>query len=82
MPSESLHLVAMSELHLQISDTTGVFDAQAQHAHGLPLDCVVSWPGRLIHPLLNVATDLYELIEGERFAEHHAVTDHGRIVFL
>lgn len=32
--------------------------------------------GCLIHPFLNVAADLHELIESERFAEHHAVANH------
>ena len=82
MSPKSLHLGAMSELHRQVSDTTGVFNGQARHAHGLPVGCVVSWLACLIHPLLNVAADLHELIESERFAEHHAVANHGRIVFL
>ncbi len=82
MSPKSRHLGAMSELHRLVSDTTGVFNGQARHAHGLPLGCVVSWLACLIHPLLNVAADLHELIEGERFAEHHAVSNHGRIVVL
>lgn len=62
----------------------GVGSKVSRDTRMVPLVCGMAkpWLSRLIHLILNVAAGLHELTEGERFAEQHAVSNHGRIVFL